>query len=112
MTQEVVIFVSSHSSLLMTRQRDFPPLKENSAANDSLCFNYLQKATHRLGWSCTGKGSVNHPVLLNLACGWLPAHIQGVGGGVVHLDIPGWHAWNCKGERGEEKVKLGTRERC
>lgn len=70
-----------------------------------LCFNDLEKVTHRLGGSDSGHGGVGHAVLLDLAGGGLPAHVQAVGGGVVHLDVPGWRPRDCKGQRGEEKVK-------
>ncbi len=71
------------------------PFRLNSATNDSLCFNSRETHTHRLGGSDSGQGGISHPVLLNLACGGLPAHVQAVWGGVVHLDVPGWRAWDC-----------------
>lgn len=55
--------------------------------------------THRLGVFFSRQGAVSHAVLLNLARGGLPAHVQAVRGGVVHLDVPGWRAWHCRGSQ-------------
>lgn len=91
------------------RRRAPPALQAHSDANDSLCFNGLEMVTHRLGGSDSGQGGISHPVLLNLTRGGLPAHVQAVGGGVVHLDVPGWRSWDCRVT--EVKRKWGEEQR-
>lgn len=66
------------------------------------------RVTHRLCRPGSGQGGVGDPVLLDLARGRLPAHVEAVGGGVVHLDVPGRCAWDCEGHR-EKKKRCGLR---
>lgn len=43
--------------------------------------------THRLRWPGTSQRSIDHPVLLDWACGSLPANVESVGCGVENLDV-------------------------
>lgn len=52
--------------------------------------------THRLCWPDSTQRGIGHLVLLNLTRGVLPADVQAVGCGVVHLDVPGWCTGHCK----------------
>lgn len=52
--------------------------------------------THRLSGLGTSQRSVDHPVLLDWACGWLPANIQCVDSGVEDLDVSDRASWHCQ----------------
>lgn len=74
-----------------------------------LCINAVHARlciTHRLKRPDPTQRGVDDPVLLHLARGGFPAHIQSVGRWVVDLDIPGWDSWNC--ETGRERVERET----
>lgn len=52
--------------------------------------------THRLGGPGTSQRSVDHPVLLDWACGSLPANVQRVGSRVENLDVPDGATLHCR----------------
>lgn len=56
-----------------------------------------ENETHKLGRSDSSEWRILNTVLLHLARGWLPPHVEAVGGGTVNLDVPGWSTRNCRG---------------
>lgn len=55
-----------------------------------------QMETHRLRWPGTSQRRVDHPVLLDWACGSLPANVESVGCGVENLDVPDRTTLHCQ----------------
>lgn len=52
--------------------------------------------THRLRGSGASQRSIDHPVLLDWACGMLPANVQSVGSGVENPDVPDRATHHCR----------------
>lgn len=52
--------------------------------------------THRLRGPGASQRSIDHPVLLDWACGSLPANIQSVGSRVENLDVPDRATLHCQ----------------
>lgn len=73
--------------------------------------------THRLRGPGACQRSIDHPVLLDRACGSLPANVQTVGSGVENLDIPDGATLHCRARnvewlrgRGKDKDVKGQGE--
>lgn len=60
-----------------------------------------ENETHKLRRSDSCKRRILNTVLLHLARGWLPPDVEGVGGGPVNLDVPGWNTRNYRVEQHE-----------
>lgn len=56
----------------------------------------MHMETHRLSRPGASDRSIDHPVLLDWACGSLPANVQSVGSRVVNLDVPDGAALHCQ----------------
>lgn len=52
--------------------------------------------THRLRGPAAGQRSIDHPVLLDWACGSLPANVQSVGSRVENPDVPDGATLHCR----------------
>lgn len=67
--------------------------------------------THRLRGTDSGEWGVDDTVLQDFSGSWLPAHIQGVCGGVVCLDVPGRGPHHCCRHEWEQNHKMKESER-
>ena len=66
--------------------------------------------THRLRGPGAIHRRVDHPVLLDFACGSLPANVQSVGSGVEDLDVPDRATLHCQARKVRQEEGMEIRK--